>query len=138
MLLRVFNITLSMILLVLTTGFTISQHFCREQLMNTGVFSVAEVCEHEAATSCCAEGAAEVCRKVMNDDCCRDQSQYVKFDEQFTLQQKYELPATIVLLAIIDIPQLIFSGGVRSTFPDYNHSPPFSKNLQVLFQTFLL
>ena len=90
-LLRSLNIALSFFLLFVTTGFTVSKHFCHDRLVNTGIFKEAESC-HEIPQSCCSGESVPHCSIEMeDDDCCKDENELVKFDAEFTVSPKEDV-----------------------------------------------
>ncbi|WP_423127562.1 HYC_CC_PP family protein [Gaoshiqia sp. Z1-71] len=72
MLRKISHITLMLLLLVLTAGFTVSRHYCGDSLMDVTFFS-------GSATSCDESGMT-----CSSDDCCHDESQVFQLDHQYT------------------------------------------------------
>ncbi len=137
---RASNIALSFILVVLSSGFTITQHFCREQLVNVGLYSLGESCEHDAPVSCCTESKPEHCAYSIDEsDCCKNQSKYVKFSEQFTVKQKESnqpLEFSFLPVNIFFTIKEIFTQ--KEFKPIQLHPPSLLKDIPILFQSFLL
>lgn len=75
LLLRPLHITLALVLLASTSGFTISSHHCGGRLVAVSVFGKAKDCYgNTAATPCKENGAMPFCKK----GCCKDETCFFK------------------------------------------------------------
>jgi hypothetical protein len=138
---RFIHIVFSFFFLAVTTGFSVSRHFCHDRLVNTGLFSPVTTCS-DIPDSCC-EGKTEAhCgTEISKDDCCKNENEVVKFSEQFTLKQS-ENPAkkmsSWLQPAVIFFSFQVVSGKnpVQFLAPAPVHPP--AKVLRTLLQSFLL
>jgi len=64
---KVFHIILAMFLLTATNGYAISKHYCGDNLVAVSLFTEANDC----------------CDETMNDDCCRNASEYFQIDQEY-------------------------------------------------------
>ncbi len=140
LLLRISNIILSLLLVVITTGFTISKHFCHDRLVNTELFAIAQSC-HEAPESCCAGAATTHCgNAIEKDDCCKNESDYVKFTELFTLKQKNHPLKQLSLFGFFSN----FQKNILHSFESpvikvaLIQPPPLLRNVQAFIQSFII
>lgn len=125
---KIFHITLSLMLLVATTGMAISKHYCGGELYKVEV-GMQKI-------HCCDDP------QDMPDDCCADQ--HVTFQlpqEDFQLSQ-FDFEVTHLAL-IAALPYLDFSAlfadqeDFTPPFDPYT-SPPIAQDLPVMLQSFLL
>ncbi len=120
---KVINIITVCLLLVSTTGFSISRHYCGEALIDVAVNKQAE--------TCCS-----------NPDCCDTETDYYQLDDDFLMSDavsvKPEQVISVDLLAPVHsiqienniIDQLVtFTDGI---------SPPVRQHFQAVYQIFLL
>jgi len=120
---KVSHIILSFLLLLTTTGLTISSHYCGNRLVGVTINSEAEPC-------CDMEGR-----------CCQNVTQIVKVNDNYTTTSNnfsFEQAALIipVLIFIFDI-ELQDNLTDRSFFPTTLSPPPIQTVLACL-QTYLL
>lgn len=81
---RVFHVLLSLILVILSSGFTITQHFCKERLVHVGIYVDAESCSPDNDIPCCNLTDSRHCSDQNTaSDCCRNQSKYIRLTELF-------------------------------------------------------
>ena len=127
------------LLLVATTGITVSKHFCHNNLAGVAVMINAS-CDKDSESQCCSTETVhpQVCNDgSMDKGCCEDESQ----------QLKIELP--FASLNAEDIAKIVQSGvGMSYSFFRFNRnainefqysnckSPIAKQNRQVLFQSF--
>jgi len=134
------NIILALLMVVLTTGFTVSRHFCHERVRSTGIFMLPEGCSANTdAQGCCSALNKPHCKseKSVKDNCCRFENTFVKFLTQFTVSKV----ASLVSVAVPGC-SVAFSEPFRiereAGFIYVNHSPPVFKEILLLIQSFLL
>ncbi len=72
---KLIHIIVSMLLLVTTAGFTVSKHFCENQLVSVSLSSSAESCD-----------------SGQDRDCCHDSSAHFQVEDNFTLKQVSFIP----------------------------------------------
>ncbi len=73
MLKKVSHIILSVLLLSVTMGLTISKHYCSGELVSTSLFV--------DANSCCD-----------SDNCCHNENEYLQLDEDYSIVSASEIP----------------------------------------------
>lgn len=78
------HIILSLLLLVSTTGLTISKHYCGGELVSTSVYTEAD--------SCCDSG-----------DCCKNETEIIQLDVD------YSVSSTVVVPESVQTELMIFS-----------------------------
>lgn len=124
---KFFHITLSMVLLIATTGVAISKHYCGGEL------STVEV-GHEKI-HCCDES------DDMADDCCQDEQLTFLLEQEFQLsafQFDCHILSVTSLLPFLDLSALFVAQETYKTeFKPYL-SPPIAQDLPVMLQSFLL
>lgn len=132
------NIILASLMVLVTTGVTITQHFCHNQLQNTGIFTLNENCKE--IKSCC--GAAEVahCKseQAQKDDCCKNENVFVKFLSQFTVNKSEQVAVFVPLSEMFDIFSIDSYPVFNRIVVSLKHPPSPAHDVQVLFSTFLL
>ena len=70
---RIFHILLSASILIATSGLTVSKHYCKGNLVDIAINVEAE--------SCCG----------MDGDCCHNENEFLKLQEDFSISQVNEL-----------------------------------------------
>ncbi len=141
MIAKIFHIILSAAVFFSTTGFTLSHHFCQNELANTAIF-VKSGC-HKSSHQGCAESGH--CSKHQDDDknnCCNDEAQYFKLDQDkqvpsssgIDLVKKPELLAAVLVLFQIEMP----AAGNHSLTCQVYKPPIVCDDFQSLLQTFRL
>lgn len=134
------NITLAFLILAVSSGVTFNLHYCQNQLEKIALFSVPENC-CALTKSCCAGKEEMACHKGddHDDNCCDDKSEFVKFDEQYTVKQEAKLDTKLPLVAAVTILVLNPSLITASSSVDYlNYKPPLiERDIPVHFQSFL-
>jgi len=123
---KIASIFLSVIILLVTAGFTINKHYCGGKLRSTQLYTVMD------SMTCC--GVVE-----MPEGCCHDKVEFYQLDEDFNL------PATVVnhSVVIVIIKYFILDemfGSLDSHTAKYlNYKPPLIKlDIPVLVQSFLI
>lgn len=121
------HITLSMILLLSTTGVAISKHYCGGELSKVEV-------GHEKI-HCCDQP------DDMPDDCCHDEQLTFLLEQDFQLsafQFDCHLLAVTAFLPYLDLSALFVEQEAYETeFKPYL-SPPIAQDIPVLLQSFLI
>ncbi|MCB9317519.1 MAG: hypothetical protein H6569_15370 [Lewinellaceae bacterium] len=133
---RILHIALAISVLLSTTGISVHRHFCQDKLMGTTMFFKPHGCKMNTHKAC---HTASHCAKKTDQDCCKDQSEYHKLeqDKQISLvpfkllKQPIQLslpwPA-IVLPAITSTSQIL---------PYLHYRPPLIRGtLPALLQVF--
>ncbi len=122
---NIFSITVTLVLLVVTTGFTVSTHYCGDTVISKSLNDTPE--------SCC--GAMET------SECCQVESEFVKLDVSF-LASLSDIPAPVMRYDIIPV---IVSGELATdifrtlndTFVETGAPPGRHSQTLSLFQVFL-
>lgn len=138
---KIFHIILSIAVFFSTTGFTLSRHFCQNELANTAIF-VKSGC-HKSTHKACAESGH--CGKHQDGDknnCCNDEAQYFKLNQEkqapsasgIDFIKKPELLAAVLVAFQIEMP---VTNGQHLTFQVYK-PPIVCDDFQSLLQTFRL
>lgn len=122
---NIFSITVTLVLLVVTTGFTVSTHYCGDTVISKSVNDTPESC-------CGAMGTSE---------CCQVESEFVKLDVSF-LASMSDVPVPAVRYEIFpvfmsdefltDIYNNFHFSCIETGAPPGSHSQTLS-----LFQVFL-
>lgn len=131
------NILLAIVVLSATSGFSISKHYCHDQLVSIALIE-APVCGENDMEDCCGALRKGHCDDTnpANDNCCKNEKDFVKLDEKFTNQFDKEsryshTPALLSqLLNFLTWPEESFLE--RFIYP----SPSFTRNILVLVQCF--
>ena len=115
---------LILIVLLTTTGFSVSLHYCCDSLVSMSVNS--------DATPCCP----------VNNGCCDNETQHIQLEEDVTIQSSDNIQKIETQQAIIDViivQDNIYSGLHQLTSNLTDLSPPqdIQENLAIL-QSFLL
>lgn len=135
------HIILAILLLISTSGFSISTHFCQNQLQDLQFFCQAKTCSEILAKkeSCHQTSTKQI--KSCKKGCCESKSDFYQLDlDQQTTHSSFKTLNTNALLAILttffnlDIPSV----DKKST--DYlNYKPPLIVcDYSAELQTFLL
>ncbi|PHI21214.1 hypothetical protein CEQ90_04120 [Lewinellaceae bacterium SD302] len=126
-----------------SSGVVFSKHYCQGELKSIAFFSEAESChDSKKARSCpfhppVEEDKEEPTRK----DCCEDESEIIKLDEDIEVPQfDLDLPEYQQLVAVLLVTAELFSSGSDSKTLHYlNYKPPLIvRDLPVSLQTFLI
>lgn len=89
------HITIALLVVILTIGFTLSKHYCGGMLIEVSLFSSNPAGCQENGIACSMDG------------CCRDVHQVIQLDETYTHPAVLDtVPFFPVTLASIDLPVL--------------------------------
>lgn len=97
---RIIAISLSLLILVSTTGFSMNLGWCYcSNQKHISVFVPTECCSHDAATekisSCCSssiESISESCSQISSGNHCDFELKYVQSDINFNTSPSFDLP----------------------------------------------
>jgi hypothetical protein len=140
---RVAHIGLSALIFISASGFVLNEHYCQNTLKSKALFVKAESCKHQDAVKPCSiHGTMPLDQKDDPDnDCCKDKSEFLKNDEQFTskitdteLLQKFLSANVLCVILHIDLPSID-----KQTLHYLNYKPPLivCDDMPVSLQTFL-
>ncbi|GIV33746.1 MAG: hypothetical protein KatS3mg031_1281 [Chitinophagales bacterium] len=135
---RIINIPLAVLILLLSAGVSIDLHYCKNELRKISLFSSAGSC-HDNFKSCCASRQQKTCHREDHDDnCCKNETRFVKYDQQYTVEQVAQVGVKLPVaacgsLALFDIRD------ISENSTEYlNYKPPLiPEDIPVLLQTFL-
>lgn len=130
-------------MIIVTTGFSVSRHFCHERLINTGLFTLVPQSCHETPESCCDGKIARQCGKDMKgNDCCKNEHALIKFTEEFTVNQKYNPAVHRLVIFGMTLPDfckgVAYAADISSGKLWIAHPPPASVDLLTLIHSFLI
>lgn len=141
---RILHIILALGIFFSSTGFVVNTHYCQGELKALSLFVHARDCQKDDTHRACSP-AKDSCSKhdhEKSNDCCNDQSDYHKLDQDQQVQQsmQLELIKNPVLLGAIFV---IFNITLPSWNTDSNkyltYQPPVVfRDIPVLQQSFLL
>ncbi len=129
---------LALLMVLLTTGITVTQHYCHNRLQNTGIFTIAESCK--VMKNCCGSVEVGHCKseQTEQDNCCKNENVFVKFLSQFTVSKFEQVTVFIPCVSLFEI----FSFDAHPLLKPFsfflNHPPSPKQDIQVLLSSFLL
>jgi uncharacterized protein YxeA len=130
---KIVSIILSIVILVASSGFTISSHICGGKRSGT-VLRIANTnisCGMEKAEDACASSSSN----QLNKSCCQNEFQTILMDEDY-MKQKIEINFSFVFVAFFhdllpqNLAQTIF-------YKDYS-PPPLIRDIPILVESFLI
>jgi len=130
---KIYIIGLIISFLFSTTGFSITQHFCR--MMEKNSLSECESCrlEEEESNSCCTEGVLNVIVQITANEsnCCVESYTYKKIEDDFSPSVNLKfITGNVVLLTIDPISLNVEIEKINLRLANYNLPPPkFGKQL---------
>ncbi len=102
---NVLNIIVVTLLLISTTGFTISKHYCGTHLVSVKI--------NNEAKSCCG----------LNDNCCHNESKLLQVDNDYSFNiQNIEIESFVTVIAIIQ--NKLFKNIIIENFDSTIIKPP--------------
>lgn len=133
---KIFSVILSLVILFISMGFTVSSHICGgkrvETVLNIGITDVSCGMENTSKNKCADE-------KQMNSNCCQDEFQAIQLNDSYTKITSFEqfspsftiafVAILVYLLPNVKTPHLFF----KNYLP-----PPLVKDIKVLVQAFLI
>lgn len=69
---RIFSFAMAIFFLMATTGFSVYEHYCGENLVDKSIYS--------STTSCTPDHKEDDCSSTANKDCCTEQFQFLQLD----------------------------------------------------------
>lgn len=121
---KIANLTLALILLVATTGITLSKHYCMGRLKSVAI--------NEHAAHCFINESEQM-------PCCEDVEEELKIEEVTTASFDLDLQPDLYQIAAITF--ILFNDSPRHTIvkSSLGKSPPLpDQDFQILHQTFLI
>lgn len=133
---KILAIIIAFVILFSTLSFTVEKHVCMGEITDVSYFTVAETCGM-TVEDCDIENPSET--KIQQEKCCNNIQELIEGNQteqqaidSFELSQvQFVLAYTYSYLGLFDE----YKGAIP--FNDYN-PPLVNKNIQVLYQTFLI
>ncbi len=123
---KIASVFLSVVILLVTAGFTINKHYCGGKLRSSQIYTVMD---HK---TCC--GGAE-----MPEGCCRDEVEFYQLDEDFNLPATVMNPNFVIVFIKYFILDELFGSLDSHTAKYLNYRPPLIElDIPVLVQSFLI
>ncbi len=133
---------MALVVLVSTTGFTMSMHFCGGELQDLAFFAEAKACEaHTEALPPCHQQEDTSHDEGKKDPCCQDQLIVSEVQESLSETVIHpELKPDLTFIAVVTSMLLSFGQKDLPHFPSYLHyiPPLIERNIPVFVQSFLL
>ena len=132
---KIASILMAFVVFFSTMSFTISEHYCGGDLVNTSMFIVLDSCEVDMQM----RSASEDCN-LGQEDCCSDIIKIVEGQNElktqlFNLNFEQQVFVASFVYAYINL----FEGLDTNAIPSKNYSTPiYDKDFNVLYQTFLI
>ncbi|MEZ4989019.1 MAG: hypothetical protein R2824_01355 [Saprospiraceae bacterium] len=138
MLLKTLHITLIISLLSSSVGVVVNQHFCREQLKHTSLFTAVKSC-HDKKVASCPMHVENAGFGLDKKDCCNNTSQFLKTSQEQQMNQADPVkgPVANVNSKLSVLRFLLMPQASRTNTTEY-HPPPLIADFPSLFQIFRL
>jgi hypothetical protein len=140
LLLKSTHIVLAFILLISSTGLVMNKHYCQNQLKSVALFVAAKPCHQQKAKQACPMHAAMDQDQEESKNCCDDETEYVKADQE-QINQSFEVDASAPLIFLASFIQTFLTDHPttdKASIDFFNYRPPIIVFDQpVVLQTFL-
>ena len=114
MLKKISHIIMVTVLLVSTTGMTVSKHYCGGSLVDVNIFSDAKTC----------------CDDIGTSKCCHNESEHIELDEDFlVVANDIQFQETTLDLLLPFIQSFVFNEIEQQDFETVNINPPPPKEV---------
>lgn len=144
---RIISLFLSFWMLLVSTGFSLSLHYCGENLEDWSILSNSSTCSHhqdeekscheEEKKSCCADEK----ETVVSDNCCKSSEKTVLLEEDFNLSSfNVSFSSFILVNALFIVINSVQTNSISEEyFKSINDSPPvIIEDIPVFVQSFLI
>lgn len=124
---KYFHICLSILLLISTTGVSVSKHICGEEIHDLALYQEADNCHGE--------------HDMNMDGCCENETGHFQVQDDFQLEYSLTVNYTAdFLLYIIPVLNISLSqeNHIKTFFESYESPPTPGKNILIKAQSFLL
>lgn len=132
---KVVAVLLAFVVVIMTSGFTLSTHFCGGKKVKT-VFNITNSdvsCGMEKNTNNCAS------KKQMKSNCCQNEIQLIQLDEDYTQQiTDFDFSPDFLIAFITSYVELFENETTEVDFFSDHSPPPLIKDIHVLIQSFLI
>jgi len=134
-LIKISSILMSLLMVMSTMSFSISEHYCGGELVNSSIFTIAKPCSLDMEKSSLNEDCT-----IQKDNCCKDLVIQIKGqDELITFVGDLNFDQQVFIASFVFSYINLFEGLDSKVAPFQNYSPPLGDNdFQVLLQTFLI
>ena len=133
---KILSIFLTFAVLFTTTSFTVSMHFCCDELIDVAVFSKVQPCNEKVQKT---EESFKICI-IEDDDCCSSKSIVKQGD--YTLRKvnsKLDTENKVFLHTLSYTYVNLFENLEKKIIPFLNYdSPLIVKDIPILYDTFLI
>lgn len=134
---RFISIFLAFVILIMTSGFTISSHICGgkkvKTVMSITYSDVSCGMEEDSDRISCEKGS------IMTSNCCQNEFQLVQFDKDYTQQlNEVEFNQDMAAVLFTVVFNLYSSETTQEIFYSDYSPPPLVKNIPILVQSFLI
>lgn len=144
---RIFALSMSLLMLLSSVGFSADFHFCRGEFKNFALFTKAKSCHELAAMHASCHSKAATCHSSdvscdgeEEDGCCENNTELMQLDIDYSfggiaIENQVDLQDQLAL-----VPNKSQTGNSAHTYPAQyqNYKPPLLvENIIVRFQSFL-
>lgn len=135
---KILAIILALIVIFSSMSFTVEKHVCMDEVTDIAFFTEAESCGMEA-DECDTPGSDDT-DSYNDEDCCTDISQYIPgthieqqaIDGFEVAQVPFIIAFTYTFLNIVEVTE------ERTPYTYYASPPVTDRDIQILYQTFLI
>ena len=130
---RFLHILVAWVLLLSTSGVTITAFYCQNQISGISLMSTASNCSSEK--KCCAKKAED------HKKCCDSESGFFQIDiDQLSFQTNYDSHTQDILMPLVvqaNTGTLDLNRSKINEYALYNRPPPLDRGFHILYQRFL-
>ncbi|MBL4747046.1 MAG: hypothetical protein JKY08_11885 [Flavobacteriaceae bacterium] len=127
---------MSFVVLFSTMSFSISEHFCGDQLVDTSYFFVADACDMMDMQM---PVSSDEC-SIEQEDCCSDSNEFIQGSSEVQhIVTSLNMEQQVFLASFVYSYINLFEGLEKNVIPFKNYTPPIIvKDIQVLDNVFLI
>ncbi len=140
---RIFAIFLALMVLVSSTGFTINIHYCQENIAGITFISQSNCCKNRLEKKSCHSSKSTPLDEVVSPEkpCCHDESVIVEKSDLDAISANIAISqdfnqASVDTYVLLNVFYQTFQSEVQRF--NYYKSPLPDRDIQVLYQTFLI
>ncbi|SOE22903.1 hypothetical protein SAMN06298216_3304 [Spirosomataceae bacterium TFI 002] len=138
---RITAFALAMLILMVSTGFTIDIHFCQNQIKGISFSGKAKTCHEIKKSAACHKNSDDKSYKKKKDNCCHNENISVEKSEFDAVSLEVSsLPYFELAFQPVSTNTFVFNNSIgfqTSVFVPYKPPLP-DKDVLVLYQTFLI
>lgn len=140
---KVLHILLALSVVFSTTGFTLSKHFCQEEVQHVRMFVKAESCQHNKTAAPCQTGRphCDSHGDIDHKGCCTNTFNYYKLDQDKEAQsfQYKSLKVRVLLATVLVVFNIELPADDLHFLAYQTYKPPIvCDDFQSMLQTFRL